>query len=413
MRRTVGLLVFSSLLGACGSCAKDDPVRTMPAPEAGAVAMAEVLPRCRGEANRLPIGESSVVGDVAVSESGLAIGIVRSEGGRRVASLLRTGLDLADPRAVDIGPSLGDDPPPTPRFHGGATYALWLERQLADAGPRIRTLKVARVGDDGKPAVVAAVEQQADESTAFDVAWSADAGLAAWDEDAPNKPDASYPSLSERGFVKVQPLTAGARPRVASPESSDADSPQLVARQGGFWLAWLARRVEEAPSGVEGPGEDKSFRWVEAMMLDAKGEAAGPVRRVSSERGRAVSFDMAVANGDLVVVVQDEAAVSEGGGARLLRYAVGGNASAGADLVDGGVGHALADVVAAADGSRRWLAWSDVAEHAHLTTLGAGLLGGATTLEPALDGARVLAEGKDGLYVLAGDKPEIRRFTCH
>lgn len=409
MRRAVGLLVF---LNACGSCAKDDPPKTMP--EAGAVAMAEVLPRCRGEANRLPIGEGSVVGDVAVSESGLAIGVVRSEGGRRVASLLRTGLDLTDPRTVDIGPSLGDDPPPTPRFHGGATYALWLERQLADAGPRVRTLKVARVGEDGKPAVVATVEQQADESTAFDVAWSADAALAAWDEDAPNKPDASYPSLSERGFVKVQPLNAGAHPRVASPESSDADSPQLVARQGGFWLAWLARRVEEAPSGVEGPGEDKSFRWVEAVMLDAKGEPAGPVRRISSDRGRAVSFDMAIANGtDLVVVVQDEAAVSEGGGARLLRYVGGGNGSPGTDLVDGGVGHALADVVVAADGSRRWLAWSDVAEHAHLTTLGTGLLGGVTTLEPAFDGARVLAEGKDGLYVLAGDKPEIRRFTCH
>lgn len=409
MRRAVGLLVF---LNACGSCAKDDPVKTMPAPDAAAAAMAEVLPRCRGEANRLPIGEGSVLGDVAVSEVGLAIGTVRSEGGRRTAALLRSGLDLADPRTIDVGPSLGDDPPPVPRFHGGAAYALWLERQLVDAGPRIRTLKVSRIGEDGKPVIVAAVEQQADESMAFDVAWSDEAGLAVWDEDAPNKPDAAYPSLSERGFVKVQQLTANAHPRVASPESSDADSPQLVPRPGGFWLAWLARRIEEAPAGVEGPGEDKSFRWVEAVMLDAKGEAAGPVRRVSSDKGRAVSFDLARSGADLVVVVQDEAAVSEGGGARLLRYLVGGNVSPGTDLVDGGVGHALADVVAAADGTRRWLAWSDVAEHAHLTALGAGLLGGATTLEPAFDGARVLAEGKDGLYVLAGDKPEIRRFTC-
>ena len=95
--------------------------------------------------------------------------------------------------------------------------------------------------------------------------------------------------------------------------------------------------------------------------------------------------------------------------------------SGGTDLVDGGVGHALAEVVAAPDGNAaRWLAWSDVAEHAHLTALGNGLAptgpgAPGTSLEPAFDGARVLAESSGttaGLYVLEGDKPEIRRFAC-
>jgi len=140
-------------------------------------------------------------------------------------------------------------------------------------------------------------------------------------------------------------------------------------------------------------------------MLDARGEPQGNVRRVSSERGRAVAFDVARMGADLVVLVQDEAAAAEGGGARLLRYVVGGGSSVPpTDLVDGGVGHALAEVVAAPEGSpARWLAWSDVAEHAHLTALGNGLTPAgpaATSLEPAFDGARVLAESKDGLYVL-------------
>ncbi len=420
MRRWLGLLL---LLNACGSCAKNDASTDAAAASPGrsdaSTVTAEVLPRCRGEAQRLSLGDGAVVGNVAVGAGGLLVGVVRASGGKRTASILRASLDLASQQTIDLGPSFGDDPPPSPHWNGSTPYAFWLERPARDGGPRTRTLKIARLTDD-RVGLESQVEQQADESTAFDVVWSDGVGIAAWDEDAPNKPDAALPSVSERGYVKVQ-LLGGDRPRVASPDSSDADSPQLVARPGGFWLAWLARRVEEAPSGIEGPGEDKDFRWVEAVMLDARGEAQGPVRRVSSERGRAVAFDVARNGADLVVLVQDEAAAAEGGGARLLRYVVGAGAAVlpGTDLVDGGVGHALAEVVAAPDGNAaRWLAWSDVAEHAHLTALGNGLAPtgpGAASLEPAFDGARVLAESSGmtaGLYVLEGDKPEIRRFAC-
>ena len=424
MRRWLGLLLF---LNACGSCSRSDATTdaagtTSPGTRAASGATAEVLPRCRGEAQRLALGEGAVVGNVAVGPNGLLVGLVRSNGGKRTASIVRASLDLASQQTIDLGTSFGDDPPPSPRWKGTTPYAFWLERPARDGGPRTRTLKVARLTDD-HIGLESQVEQQADESTAFDVAWSEGMGLAAWDEDAPNKPDAALPSISERGYVKVQLLGAD-KPRIASPETSDADSPRLVARPaGGFWLAWLARRVEEAPSGVEGPGEDKDFRWVEAIPLDAHGEPRGAVRRVSPERGRAVAFDVAASGSDLVVLVQDEAAAAEGGGARLLRFVVGGGTVLpGTDLVDGGVGHALAQVVAAPDGTpARWLAWSDVAEHAHLTALGNGLApdgAGGATLEPSFDGARVLAqtsgtsETTAGLYVLEGDKPQIRRFAC-
>ena len=424
MRCWLGLLLF---LNACGSCSKNDASSLAPdaalASGDARVATAEVLPRCRGEAQRLDLGEGTVVGNVAVGADGLLVGLVRTAGGKRTAAVLRASLDLATQKTIELGAAFGDDPPPSPRWNGTTAYASWLERPTRDGGPRIRTLKVARLTDD-RVGLESQIEQQADESTVFDVAWSDGRGLAAWDEDAPNKPDAALPSISDRGYVKVQGLGGPeSKPRVASPETSDADSPQLVSRPGGYWLAWLARRVEEAPSGVEGPGEDKDFRWVEAVMLDARGEPQGPVRRVSSERGRAVAFDMARNGADLVVLVQDEAAAAEGGGARLLRYVVGGPIVPPTDLVDGGVGHALAEVVAAPEGTpAHWLAWSDVAEHAHLTALGNGLVPSgpaAASLEPAFDGARVLAETTDpkaGLYVLVSgekaDKPEIRRFAC-
>jgi hypothetical protein len=221
---------------------------------------------------------------------------------------------------------------------------------------------------------------------------------------------------------------------VASPETSDAEQPRLVARPGGFWLAWLARRAEDQAYSVEGPGEKRAYRWVEVVPLDARGEPTGPVRRVSSEKGRAASFELSSSssNGsDLVVVVQDEAAPSEGAGARIVRYRVAEKVES-ADVVDRGVGNVFAELVpsvAQSDGPR-WLAWSDTSERAHMTPLGPGLVpAGPTSSEPSLDGARVLAASPpDGIYVLVGaggdhvangessntarPHPELRRFVC-
>src|SRR5690606_15725718 len=162
------------------------------------------------------------------------------------------------------------------------------------------------------------VAQQADESTAFDLVFAAGGGdggdggaapavLVAWDEDAPIAPG-KY--VSERGLGKVQPLGSAAKAKVASPEPSDAEGPRLLARPGGAWLAWLARRPEgDMTWAVEGPAEQRSYRWIELVALDLGGQPVGPVRRVSSDRGRVTSFSLAGASaGGLVVVAVDESA---------------------------------------------------------------------------------------------------------
>lgn len=445
MRRTAWVILACSGLAACGSCSRRETGGGDAPAASGAAAngvVAEALPRCRGGTPGVAIpGEDVVVGDVAVGEGALYAGVVRLEGGKRVASVMRLSLDLASSRTIDIGVPFGDDPPPSPRVHGTSVYVAYFGRHATDAGPRVRQLDVARLDEGGLGKIEAAVVQQADESTAFDVAWSdSGAGLVAWDEDAPHASDAgsaASASSEVRGFVKVQAIGSGAR-RVASPETSDAESPRLLARPGGgFWLGWLARRAEEEPYAVEGPGEKRAFRWVEVVPLTATGEAAGPVRRVSSEKGRAASFELARAGEDLVVMVQDEASPSEGGGARIVRHVVG---RAGGeptkidttDLVDGGVGATVAELVPVAgssgDGGVRWLAWTDPAEHIHLAPLAEGslLASARSTSEPAFDGARVLAAAPpDSVYALVfaapttepgarreGLRPEVRRFTC-
>lgn len=430
------ILAFCTCLAACGSCSKDTapetPDAVAPLGSTSATVVAEPLPRCRKSTERLPIpGEEVIVGDIAVASTGLLAGIVRMNGGKRVASILKAPLALDSQTTVDIGTPIGDDPPPSPRWNGTTPWVAFIASHSADAGAKQRELRIAQLGDSGLAGKAFTILTQADESTAFDVAWTdGGAGLFTWDEDGPPivvKEDGGAPAKKKdsvdptpaRGIVKVQALTDGATARIASPDTSDADSPKLIARaNGGFWLAWLARKPDEEASGVEGPGEPRQFRWVEVIPLTATGEPAGPVRRASSEKGRAVAFELARSGDDLVVVIQDEIAASEGGGARIVgrRLKAGSDKPEPFDVVKDGVGHALSDVVPSANGdAAHWIAWSDTSEHDHLTPLGASFAPGHATTEPALEGTRVLASAADAVFALAGvekAQPELLRYLC-
>ena len=428
------IVAFCMLLGACGSCSKEtnETADAAPASSSSSAVVAEPLPRCRKGAEKLLIqGEEVVVGDVAIGPAGLLIGLTRLSGGKRTASVLRTTLHLGEPTFEEVGVPFGDDPPPSPRWNGAKPWVAYFAGRAVDGGAKQRELVVRTIGDAPHPF---RSFQQADESTAFDVAWGeSDTGVVAWDEDGPvvTEAGAKKPGADPvtRGVVKVQSLADGSTPKTISPDASDADSPHLVPRAGGgFWLAWLARKPDEEAQGIEGPGEGRQFRWVEVMPLDAKGEPAGPVRKVGSEKGRAVSFELARSGADLIVMVQDEIAASDG--ARVVRHRIGESGKPeSSDIVKDGVGHALADLVpsAAPGESSRWLAWSDTNEHTHLTQLGPGLVAqGKPSSEPTLEGARVLASSGDALYALTGldgapngagqtargALPELLRFVC-
>lgn len=447
----LGVLALSA--GVVVACKKDPPAppagagsaaalapAPLAAPSSASPVVAEALPRCRPEGARLALaGEDVIVGDAVASRDALWVGMVRREGGKRVASVLRASLDLSTSKTIDVGPAMGDDPPPSPRLGPGGAHVVFFARAKGGDAGADRKLAIARLDAAAVGRVVATVPQQADESLAYDVAWASgdDKGerppLVAWDEDAPL---AAGQLAADRGVVKVLFATEGGKARIASPESSDAESPRLLPRPGGFWLAWLSRKVEAvedagAAHAAEGPGERRAYRWVEIVALDAKGEAVSPVRRVSPEKGRVASFELASAagaagaDGKLVVFVQDEAARVEGAGERLLRYRIEGEKVEAGELVDAGVGHSLADIVpvwsgdTAASPTPRWLAFTDVQERAHLVPFGPGLdTQGIVTVEPSIEGARVVAAaGADALYAVAaaaagGRGSELRRLVC-
>lgn len=417
-----------------------------------AAAAPEMLPRCRGDGPSIVVpGEDVVVGDALVTETQIAIGVVRKDGGKRVASVVVAPLDLASVKTIDVGASLGDDPPPALRLRLGgaqpqdkALYAAFFARKTgADAGaaqkipvgtPNVtRELAIAKLENNALGPAIGTVQQHADESLAFDYAWThgATAPIVAWDEDAP-VPEGKLGA--DRGLVKVQIL--GEAARVASPEGTDAEAPRLVARPGGYWLAWIAKRPERpgrAPSGesaatkddagyeLEGPGEHRAFRWVEAVALDAKGKEASPVRRVTPERGHVVTFELTAAAGAAFVLAQDEGASSEGAGGRIVRHPLDEGAAGAKEkaevihLADAGVGHALAELTLPSLGGPRWVAWTDTAERVHVAPITADLkTSGPGSLEPAFEGARLLATGAGNTVYAAvmTQGVSIRRFSC-
>jgi hypothetical protein len=392
------------VLAACGdACRTRASSRDAGDGEAPTFTVAkEQLPRCRADGPRLTVaGEDVAVGDAVVAASELWVGVARRVSGRRVASVMRVGLDLARASYVELGPSRGDDPPPRPfAGPGGEVWVAWYAPTQGDAGgARTRVLEVrAADASDGGARRGGAVVQAIDESLAFDVAAAGDSAIVAWDEDAPP---------GDRGVVKVQLLGAG--PRAASPDGTDAESPRLAPRAGGgYWLAWLARRPEavDASAELEGPGESRTYRWVEVRELNAAGEPAGDVMTIGGPTSHTRSFELTShARGALVVTVDDA-----GGTAA---YAVGGKRVVALPQVDGGAGKVTPDLVALEAGAG-WLSWADEADDVHLLPLFADGGLGLGTDEPALAGARMIAAQGDSTFALGGPNgpSELRRFVC-
>lgn len=417
MKRAAAFVL--SLVHGCGSCSDKSNDATKPAVapsggpatsgSAGAMAFAEALPRCRADGPRMSIeGEDVVIGDAIVSGDELFAGLARRKGtAGRVGSILRVKTDLTGAKVIDIAPIHGDGASPSVFFKDGKPFVAFNLRKEIEAGTTrgMRDLRIALLDQGGPGEALASITQQADESTAFDIAWP----LVAWDEDA-FVPEGKF--IPERGVVKVQSLPEG-KPHVVSPDGTDAETPKLAAKKGGgWWLAWAARKpeVEDAGYRLEGAGDLRAWRWVEIVALDANGEPASSARRVTPEKSHVVAFDFVSANGSLSVIVQDEGAASEGAGSRVTRHVVENDRIATSEILDGGLGHALADLVPAADAG--WISWKDHHDHAWIVPASASYVpSGLPTAEGALDGTRVLAAAGPGqIFVTSGG--ELRRFAC-
>ena len=370
----------------------------------------------------LEIGEAVAVND------GIAVGLTRVASGKTEAAVAVVSYDLARVRVrlVKGNGVAPDAPPPKPIANGDAPLALFAALSIApqDAGVTKRTTPLALLRtSDAEAQTLASMHPSADESLVSDALVLANgSAIVAWDEDAP---------AGERGVIEVASVTldgkesAKVNGHVVSLDGSDDESPRIAPRPGGAWLAWLARRPEPVSDAaiddraLEAPAERRAYQWVDVVPLDEHGAAAGPVRKLTSSTGHVGAFDLEPrATGELDVFARDDDQPSEGAGGSLSRITVReGGIDAPVVLVADGVGRGAFDVVTSAPNSagQTWLSYVDAGDHVRVAPLSASRgLAGAPSVEPSLEGGRILAVTPTGALIAAfpAEEKQLRLITC-
>lgn len=323
------------------------------------------------------------IGQAVATEHGFAIGALAPQGKHTSAVVLLLDAAAANPVTVKMALALGDTPAPAVTSKGDLLIASLLE-----AGPSGRHLRIAKIE---KGAVVwgPTFDQGRDESLSFDVAIGENRALAVWDDDE-TKPD--------RGVIRLAsfvPKTLGAptTPRTVTLPQTDAESPRIVPRAGGFWLVYVARRPEKTDENAREQAEAAENRWLEALPLDENGAGQGLPRRLTSETGHVLAYSLAAgANGTAIVAYRDDDLPSGGSGGVLNKIVLKPDGAGPATpLADTDLGAGVPTLLPG------WISVADVSAESRLGRIdGSGNLDGKLEREPVLGlGVPIAARGDD------------------
>ncbi len=420
MRWRSALVVMAGSIGAAMACRRPpaDTAAALP-PEAATdeVPDAEqaIAPaRCHPTSVAIALDDGHGVDELEIGDAvsypgGYAVGLVRrTPAGRTAAVALLNrdleGLEKGTPPApparardltlVDLGPTLGDAPPPRVGWRAPDLVAAAYVRSNEPRGES-RDMALYTIAGTGPAAAPVVVSQQRDDSLAFDLAFAGSTGLLAWDEAT----SASRGVVRAASFSKDRALQA----RDISPPSSDAELPRVLPVGSRFAVIWIARRPE-APHGVDASvsevtGEPRSYGWLEAVTVDAQGAPTGPVRSLTQPSGHVSAFDAEVRSVDaaplLVVVARDDGEIVDGSGGALLRVRMRGDViEPPVAFATDGLGRGAPTFVsssAAGPSSPFALAWVGKEEQARCLPLdGSGAPASAVRAEDAMNDARPL-----------------------
>jgi hypothetical protein len=362
------LLFAGSLLAGC-RCS-DGPV---PASTAGGSAGAVGAPDCQRSEARITLLASGEPASAALHsgarnsdaapepepeidlpfsvEPGMALELggaffataLRHEPHGNVALLARLPHGVGPAAAVlELARLGGDVPPPRLAVAGGdllvAIEQIMGEPRSPSSGYRVRMARLPAAALAGALPPAESLQwhdgpsASRDESNAFDFAAAAPgSALFTWDD---------WPPGESHGHVYVQTIAGDGRTGAPSAVSStlvDAEEPRLVARPGGYWLAWLVD-VASAQGRARSydPGEPESAaaagggnvpanasangaRGIEVLALDAAGQPAGNVRRIRTDSARVVGYDLTTNSaGNAWLVWRQDASSAGAAGGRVL-----------------------------------------------------------------------------------------------
>jgi hypothetical protein len=379
------------------------------------------------------------IGDAVAYSDGSAVALIHRTSAGRVAAVAIVGATAADDRVVDLGPTLGDAPPPSLASCSNQIVAgtLALRGPSRDGGTpsAARDLVLHAVDPHGAEKAFGRIPQNGDESLAFDLACSGLHGLAVWDETV-----LAPPGVAARGVIRGASFSMGqpaADANAISPSDSDAEMPRAVPSGAGFFVLWLARRPEgprgsDGSADIEAVGEARSFGWIEMVAVDVGGKPSGSVRRLTPATGHVSAYDALVLsegpNPDVLVVARDDGESIDAAGGVLLRARVrNGGVESLLVLPTEGLGRGSPMFV---DAPLPWLSWVGPHEEVRMLPLdAAGEVAAPASVEDGLNEARPLisraygrdvpgpsgAQSSQGLVLVAapGDKvAELRVFDC-
>lgn len=277
------------------------------------------------------------------------------------------------PEAFELGRSEGDVPPPRLAADG---KDLWVALEAPVAGGyQIRIARWSGAELAGPLALPPpwrdGPRTSRDESNAFDLAASEGRAIVVWDDwpageshgrvflfalepaersrPAPVPEAVPTPAALPRPAALPAPAAlplGGVPPRAVSAPGVDAEEPRVVARPGGYWMAWLVNSVL-APAGsppaapgpaatpggsrIYDPGEGETeapaaaskprdaARYIEVVALDGAGSPTGQVRRLGPEQGRVVGYDLSTTTaGNAWLVWRQDAPSPGAAGGRVL-----------------------------------------------------------------------------------------------
>jgi hypothetical protein len=432
--RACGGLVLA-VVGACRSGPNPDSASATPdtggAQDASRVADAlTVAPaRCHAEQGGYSIDDGGALDELAIGDAithhdAQAVGVVRRVGSGRIAGVVMIPPEGGIARVVDLGPTLGDAPPPRLVSRAGdivaAAYAMpRLGAGIQAGGRMLRDLTLYAISPEAAVSPLASIKQARDDSLAFDIAWAEDRGIAVWDEVA----GASRGIIRGAAFSSERPIGPNLD---ISPPDSDAEWPRVVASGGGFLVVWIARSADVSStvadaSDLEATGEARAHGWLEMIALDERGSTRGPVKRLTPASGHVTGYDLQRLGpgpkASLLVVARDDGEVVDGSGGALLRVRiVGDSVEPPVAFSTDGLGRGEPTFVGGVDGRPPSLTWVAASEHLRLLPLDPeGAPRGAPSAEVAMDDARPLLSLSGARMLVATPSDgvaQLRVFAC-